>query len=98
VLGVVGLQVRSAREAASLLRGARSGRIGATTATEVVIDGDTPEIPVGIDGESVALPRPVRCAIWPAALRVRVPRRRPGVSPPRAHMNWALLWQLARGA
>jgi len=95
VLGVVGVRVRSAREAASLLRGARSGRIRAITATEVTIDGDTPDIHVGIDGESVSLPRPVRCSIRPGALRVRVPRQRPGVPVPRASMDWARLRQLA---
>jgi len=95
VLGVVGVRVRSAREAASLLRGARPGRINAITATEVTIDGDTPEIHVGIDGESVSLPRPVRCCIRPGALRVRVPRQRPGIPPPRARMDWTRLRQLA---
>ena len=41
------------------------------------------EIPVGVDGEAVAMTTPVRCAIRPAALRVRVPVRRPGVPVPR---------------
>jgi hypothetical protein len=31
----------------------------------VVVDADAPEIPVGIDGETVMLPTPVRCAIRP---------------------------------
>jgi diacylglycerol kinase family enzyme len=96
VLGVVGISVRSAREAAGLLRGARSPVLSLATATDVVIDGDTPDISVGIDGESVRLPRPVHCAIRPGALRVRVPRQRPGVRPPRARLNWARLRQLAR--
>src|SRR5215472_6836939 len=95
VLGVVGVRVRNAREATSLLRGALSGQITATTATEVTIDGDTAEIPVGIDGESVSLPGPVRCSIRPGALRVRVPRQRPGVPVPHAPIDWARLRQLA---
>jgi len=95
VLGVVGVRVRSARDATSLLRGARSGRIKAITATEVTIDGDTAEIPVGIDGESVSLPGPVRCSIRPGALRVRVPRQRPGVPVPHAPIDWARLRQVA---
>jgi diacylglycerol kinase family enzyme len=98
VLGIVGIRVRSAREAASLLRGPQAGRIGMITATEVTVDGDTPDIRVGIDGESVALPPPVRCAIRPRALRVRVPRQRPGVPPPSTPVNWALLRQLAFAA
>jgi diacylglycerol kinase family enzyme len=95
VLGVVSISVRNARQAAGLLRGSKSGGVSATTAREVVIDGDAPEIYVGIDGESVSLPRPVRCSIRPGALRVRVPRQRPGVPAPRARMNWARLRQLA---
>jgi diacylglycerol kinase family enzyme len=98
VLGIVGVRVRSAREAASLLRGPQPGRVGMITAPEVVVDGDTPDILVGIDGESVALSRPVRCAIRPLALRVRVPRQRPGVPPPHTPMNWGLLRRLAVSA
>jgi diacylglycerol kinase family enzyme len=95
VLGVVGVRVRSARQAARLMRGTRSGGIGATTATQVIVDGDTPEIRAGVDGESVALTRPVRCEIRPGALRVRVPRQRPGVPVPHARMDWPRLRRLA---
>jgi diacylglycerol kinase family enzyme len=98
VLGVVGIRVANARQAAGLLRGARSGGLSLTLATEVVIDGDTPEIAVGVDGEALSLPRPVRCAIRPGALRVRVPRQRPGVAAVHAPMNWARLRQLALAA
>ena len=98
VLGVVGINVRNARQAAGLLRGARSAGLTVKTAAEVIIDGDTPEIYVGIDGEAVSLPRPVRCAIRPGALRVRVPRQRPGVAAPHARMNWTRLRQLALSA
>jgi diacylglycerol kinase family enzyme len=96
VLGVIGISVRNARDAAGLLRGARSRGLRLAMASEVVIDGDTPDITVGVDGESVCLPRPVRCAVRPGALRVRVPRERPGVRPPRGRMNWARLRLLAR--
>jgi diacylglycerol kinase family enzyme len=44
----------------------------------VVVDADVPEIPVGIDGETVMMATPVRCVIRPRALRVRVSRNRPG--------------------
>jgi diacylglycerol kinase family enzyme len=98
VLGVVGIRVANARQAAGLLRGARSGGLSLTLATEVVIDGDTPEIAVGVDGEALSLPRPVRCAIRPGALRVRVPGQRPGVAAVHAPMNWARLRQLALAA
>ena len=67
----------------------------ALTAHEVVIDSSEPQIPVGIDGESVLMPTPVRCTIHPLALRVRVPRNRPGVPEPRPQLDWARLRRLA---
>jgi len=60
-----------------------------------VISSDAPEIPVGIDGESVMVPTPVRCSVRPRALRVRVPRVRPGVPPRRPTWSWAELLRLA---
>ena len=51
----------------------------------------------GIDGESVHLSAPVRCTIRPNALRVRLPRERPGVRPPQGRLDWASLWALAVG-
>ena len=92
VLGVVGVKVESAAQAAALLR--RTGRSRGLTvleAHEVIIDSPEPQIPVGIDGESVLLPTPVRCEIRPLALRVQVPRNRPGVPAPKARLDWALL-------
>jgi diacylglycerol kinase family enzyme len=92
VLGVVGVTVDSAAQAAGLLRGAQRSRgITVLRAHEVVIDSDEPQIPVGIDGESVLLPTPVRCAIRPLSLRVRVPRDRPGVPDARPPLDWARL-------
>jgi hypothetical protein len=58
---------------------------------EVVIESPEPQIPVGIDGESVLMPTPVRCQIRPLALRVQVPRNRPGVPAVRERLDWALL-------
>jgi diacylglycerol kinase family enzyme len=94
-LGVVGVQVGSARQAAGLLRGTRASGLTVLTATNVVITADAPRIPVGIDGEAVSMPAPVHCAIRPGALRVRVPRVRPGVRPPKPPINWARLRVLA---
>ena len=92
VLGVVGVKVESAAQAAGLLRGAQRSRgLTVLAAQEVVIDADALRIPVGIDGESVLMPTPVRCTIRPLALRVRVPRNRPGVREPRPPMDWARL-------
>ena len=66
-------------------------------APEVVVPADVPVIPVGIDGETVRLSTPVRCTIRPGALRVRLPRNRPGIRPPRGRLDWAALWGLAAG-
>jgi diacylglycerol kinase family enzyme len=94
-LGVVAVTVNSALQAVDLLRGAAAQGVTMLTADEVVVDADAPEIPVGIDGETVMMPTPVRCTIRPKALRVRVPRNRPGVPPPKAALNWPELRQLA---
>ena len=92
VLGVVGVKIENAGQAAGLLRRAqRSRHVTVFTAREVVIDADQPSIPVGIDGESVLMPTPVHCTIRPLSLRVRVPRDRPGVPDPRPPMDWSRL-------
>jgi diacylglycerol kinase family enzyme len=96
VLGVVGVKVDNAVQAVGLLRRPqRSRSLTVLTAREVVIDADQPQIPVGIDGESVLMPTPVRCTIRPLSLRVQVPRGRPGVPEPRRPMDWAQLRRLA---
>jgi diacylglycerol kinase family enzyme len=94
-LGVVAVTVNSALQAATLLRGARGQGLTTLTAEEVVVDAETPEIPVGIDGETVMMPTPVRCTIRPKVLRVRVPRDRPGVPVSKAALDWPKLRQLA---
>ena len=94
-LGMVAVKVVSGRQAAELLRGTRSAGLAVHSAREVVVDADTEAIPVGIDGEAVQMPVPVRCAIRPGALRVRVPRNRPGVPAFKPAMDWPHLAQLA---
>jgi diacylglycerol kinase family enzyme len=95
VLGMVAVSVANARQAVGLLR--RNHRRGLTrlTGTEVVVDADHAEIPVGIDGEAILMPTPVRCTTTPKALRVRVPRNRPGVRPARPAIDWVRLRRLA---
>jgi diacylglycerol kinase family enzyme len=96
LLGVVGVRVEGAAQAAALLRPAgRRGSLTALTAREVVIESDRPQIPVGIDGEALMLPVPVRCAIAPLALRVRVPAGRPGVPAPAPRLDLARLGRQA---
>jgi diacylglycerol kinase family enzyme len=93
-LGIVGVRVDNARQAASLLRGTATKSLTVTTAREVTVTTDAAEIPVGVDGEALVLRTPVRCRVRPGALRVRVPRDRPG----RAAwplLDWHRVWRLA---
>ncbi|WP_433829900.1 diacylglycerol/lipid kinase family protein [Actinoplanes sp. CA-015351] len=96
VLGVLAVTVRGAADAAGLISGrGRARSLTVRRTGQVVIESDGPEVPVGIDGESVSLPTPVRCSIRPGALRVRVPRTRPGVPETRPEMDWTRLRRLA---
>jgi diacylglycerol kinase family enzyme len=94
-LGMFAVTVQSAAQAAGLLRGGRSRGLTSLAGREVVIDADAAQIPVGVDGEALVLDTPVRCTIAPLALRVRVPRDRPGVPDAKPQINWQRLWQLA---
>jgi diacylglycerol kinase family enzyme len=93
VLGVVAITVDNAAQAAGLLRGRQARGMSRMVAHEVVVDSDAPEIAVGIDGEAVLMPTPVRCTIRPLALRVRVSRTRPGVPAPKVPIDRNLLRQ-----
>ena len=95
VLGAVTVSVANARQAAGLLRRANVRGLTQHTTTEVVVDADTRQTPVGVDGESLLLPTPVRCTIVPGALRIRVPRDRPVVRPAEPTVDWVLLRELA---
>jgi diacylglycerol kinase family enzyme len=95
VLSVVAITLDSGRQAAGLFRGRHATGLSVRTAQHVTVTASTPRIPVGIDGEAVSLPAPVECAVHPGALRVRVPRHRPGVRPPKPPLNWAQLRSLA---
>jgi diacylglycerol kinase family enzyme len=95
VLGVLGVKVDDAVQAASMLRGRRGPGLATVTAREVVVDADAPVIPAGVDGEALTLPAPVRCRIEPGGLRVRLPRHRPGVPRGKPPMNWRRVRRLA---
>ncbi len=94
-LGVVAVLVNSAPQAVELVRRGHGQGLTVLVADEITVDADAPEIPVGIDGETVMMPTPVRCAIRPLALRVVVPRNRPGVPAPRPPLEWPRLRRLA---
>ena len=94
-LGVVAVKVDSARQAIGLIRRGHGQGLTMLTAGEVTVGADAPQIPVGVDGETILLPAPVRCTIQPRALRVVVPRQRPGVPAPKPALEWPRLRQLA---
>lgn len=87
-LGVLAIKVESIAQAVALLAGTGSSGLTALTATEVVVSADADQMPVGIDGEAVTIDSPVTLTIRPRALRVRVPRGRPGVKPPHPFTRW----------
>ena len=95
ILGVVGVTVGSARQAAGLLRGRHATGLNVLTTKQIQISADVPQIPVGVDGESILMPTPVTCTVSPGALRVWVPRDRPGVPAPKPPRDWARLRSLA---
>lgn len=97
VLGVVTVSVSGARDAVGLLGRFHERGLTQQAVTSVEIDADADEIPVGVDGESLMVRTPVRCTVVPRALRVRVPRDRPGVRPPKATLDWVRLRELAWG-
>ncbi|MFI0235880.1 diacylglycerol/lipid kinase family protein [Streptomyces sp. NPDC016845] len=94
MLGCVGVRVTSAAQATGLLRGNRAAGLTRATAGAVVVDADQDTVPAGIDGEAVRLPVPVRCEIRPGALRVLVPRRRPGAYRERPVLDWRVIGRL----
>ncbi|MEU5589894.1 diacylglycerol/lipid kinase family protein [Streptomyces chrestomyceticus] len=77
-LGVLGIRVEDAAHAADLaVRGSQSTGLTVTTAHQVEVTSDAPEISVAVDGESLRLPPPVTCSLRAAALRILLPRDRP---------------------
>ncbi|MGW5615278.1 diacylglycerol/lipid kinase family protein [Streptomyces sp. NPDC003877] len=97
-LGVLGVRVDSAAQAAGMARGPRSRGLLRLTAREVVVEADAETVPVGIDGEHVVLPVPVAVRVRPGALRVRVPRHRPGVPVSRPVADWPRTARIAFGS
>ena len=95
ILGVVGVTVASARQAAGLLRGRHATGLSVRTPKQIEISADVPQIPVGVDGESILMPTPITCTVSAGALRVWVPRDRPSVPAPKPPKDWARLRYLA---
>jgi hypothetical protein len=98
-LGVAAGRLDTATAAVGLLAPKRSQSITTLiSGGDVVIDSDAGNVPVGVDGEALVLDTPVRCSTRPLALRVRLPKDRPGVPRPRGKIDWKALWRLAFGA
>jgi diacylglycerol kinase family enzyme len=95
LLGVIGVKVRNVQQAVDLLRGRRAVGVRVLSTKKIEVTADAPQIPVGVDGEALSMSTPVTCTISPGALRVWVPRDRPGIVPPKPPLNWARLWHLA---
>jgi len=86
VLGVIVVDVRNAADLTQLVTLSTAGRGPAfsgwhewVTPTLELRSGQA--VDAGIDGEAVTLEPPVRLEILPSALRVRIARHHPGVSP-----------------
>ncbi|MGW4856038.1 diacylglycerol/lipid kinase family protein [Streptomyces sp. NPDC004288] len=98
-LGVIGIRVDGAAQAAELaVLGTQATALNVLTARKVEVGGGPgagAEIPVAVDGEALMLPTPVVCTLRPGALRVLVPRDRPGSPVPPPRLNWRRLTRLA---
>ncbi|WP_370147949.1 diacylglycerol kinase family protein [Streptacidiphilus sp. EB129] len=96
-LGVVGIRVNNAAQAAEVaLRGSQASGLFVLTTPWVNVDSEAKSIPVAVDGEALVLPTPVTCSIRPGALRVLVPRHRPGATAA-ARLDWREIIALAFG-
>ncbi|GAA3047900.1 hypothetical protein GCM10017562_07430 [Streptomyces roseofulvus] len=97
-LGVLGIRVEDAAQAADLaVRGTQSTALTVLSAHRVVVTADAHEIPVAVDGEALRMATPVVCTLRPLALRVRVPRDRPGVAVSTPPVRWPRIFELAFG-
>ncbi|MFC8822555.1 diacylglycerol/lipid kinase family protein [Streptomyces rochei] len=97
-LGVLGIRVEDASQAADIaVRGSQSAGLTVMTAQRVAVTVDMDEMPVAVDGEALHMPTPVVCTLRPGALRVLVPRDRPGVVAPAPPVDWRRIIDLAFG-
>ncbi|MFF5283031.1 diacylglycerol kinase family protein [Streptomyces sp. 62] len=96
-LGVIGIRVDGAAQAAELaVLGTQATGLNVLTARRVEVgDGTGAAISVAVDGEALTLPTPVVCTLRPRALRVLVPRTRPGSPVPPPRLDWRRLTRLA---
>ena len=87
LLGVVTVTVDRARDVPALVAAEAAGQIRrfrgyrAWSVPEFVVDSAEPLIDVGVDGEALSLPPPLRFRSLPGVLRVRTPTHAAGRSP-----------------
>src|SRR5262249_37847055 len=85
-LGIVAARIQGANDVPRLVSPAAIGRsrsfrgVSQWSQAELEIHSASP-VAVGLDGEAVVLEPPLRFLTLPQALRVRLPRRAPGMSP-----------------
>ncbi|MER7046355.1 diacylglycerol/lipid kinase family protein [Streptomyces jumonjinensis] len=97
-MGVVGIRVEGAAQAAEIaLRGTQATGLTVLTARRVDVTSTSPDLPVGVDGEALMLPAPAVCTLHPRALRLLVPRHRPGAPLSRPRTSWRKIMLLALG-
>ncbi|PBC65622.1 diacylglycerol kinase [Streptomyces sp. Tue6028] len=95
-LGVLAVRVEGAAQAADVaVRGTQAEGLTVMSAHRVEVTSDEDTIPVAVDGEALRMPTPVVCSLRAGALRVLVPRDRPGVAVPAPPVNWRRLVDLA---
>ena len=95
-LGVIGLRVDGAAQAAELaLLGNGRAASPRSTVPSRGRRGRRAAIPVAVDGEALTLPTPVVCTVRPGALRMRVPRHRPGAPYAAPSVDWRRVVRLA---
>ncbi|WP_415948112.1 diacylglycerol/lipid kinase family protein [Streptomyces sp. KLOTTS4A1] len=97
-LGVIALCIEGAAQAAHLaVRGERARGVGFAAVRRVEVTAPEETIPVAVDGEALTFTTPVVCTVRRRALRVLVPRTRPGTVAPRSPLNWRWITALALG-
>ncbi|MEZ5145086.1 MAG: diacylglycerol kinase family protein [Acidimicrobiales bacterium] len=102
VLGVVVTEVAGAAAAAELVRLAATGSPDRFDgwhqweATELEVRSRSGHIEAGVDGEAMVLDSPLRFRSWPGAVRLRLPRARPGPPPRRVRFNRTTMVRLLR--
>ncbi len=87
VLGIVAVAVDRAVDVPALISAQLTGRLArfsgyrSWVAPDFVVDSGHTLLDVGVDGEALRLPPPLRFRSLPGALRVRVPRHTHGAAP-----------------